>query len=66
MDNKLIASLPKGKKVKVPITKQDFAHGIQIKLMIHSTPASHHANPIKTPPSKNQIILPIVRIMPLY
>ena len=39
---------------KVPMTKQARPQGIPIRETKQSSPASHQASPIKTPPSTNQ------------
>ena len=49
----------KGKNEKLPITKQARPHGMPIMLIKARRPKNHQASPINTPPSKNQIILPI-------
>ncbi|MNT94003.1 hypothetical protein D3C72_2355940 [compost metagenome] len=60
-----MACLPNGKKVKVPITKQALPQGIPMIEIKASSPASHQARPITTPPRMNQRKLPIAR-MPVF
>ncbi len=46
---------------KLPITKHALPHGIPSMVSGNaSSPKNHHANPINTPPNRNQMMFPIV------
>lgn len=58
-----MASFPKGKNEKRPITKHAFAHGIPTIEINARAPTSHQAKPMIKPPQINQMILPNERII---